>query len=117
VYAGTAPSQVDEVLDVVDAELDRFVADGITADEREVAVGYLTGSFVLGLEDPASRMSRHGTQLTVFGALRPVDTQVARYEAVTRDDVAKVAERILAGRRSLAVVGPVARKAFIARVA
>ncbi len=117
VYAGTAPSQVDEVLDVVDAELDRFVADGITPDEREVAVGYLTGSFVLGLEDPASRMSRHGTQLTVFGALRPVDTQVARYEAVTRADVAKVAERILAGRRSLAVVGPVARKSFIARVA
>ena len=117
VYAGTAPAQVDEVLDLVDAELDRFVADGISPDELEVAVGYLTGSFVLGLEDPASRMGRHGTQLTVFDGLRPVDTQVARYEAVTRDDVVRVAERILAGRRSLAVVGPVARKSFIARVA
>ncbi len=117
VYAGTAPRHVEEVLDLVDAELERFVSHGVTPEEHAVAVGYLTGSFVLGLEDPASRMSRHASQLSTLGRLRPVDAQIARYRAVTPDDVVAAAAGVLRGRRALAVVGPVARKSLLARVA
>jgi predicted Zn-dependent peptidase len=117
VYAGTAPSHIDEVLDLVDAELARFVTDGVTDDERDVAVGYLTGSFVLGLEDPASRMSRHASQLSTLGHLRPVEDQVGRYATVSGDDIVAVAKRIVDAPRALAVVGPVARKTLLARVA
>jgi predicted Zn-dependent peptidase len=119
VYAGTAPQQVAEVLDLVDVELARLADDGPTSDELDVAIGYLVGSYLLGLEDPGSRMARIGAQLVTLGRVRPVDEQVAEYRAVRRDDVQAVIERILGERRVLAAVGPVTKKALLgnARVA
>lgn len=115
VYAGTSPGHLDEVLDLVDAELDRLMSDGVNDDELAIAVGYLTGSFVLGLEDTGARMSRLGGHVTARGHVRPVEDQIARYRAVTHADVRRVAARVLAGPRSLTAVGPVTRKALAAR--
>lgn len=115
VYAGTTPARVDEVLDLIDAELQHLIVAGITDDELKVALGYLEGSFLLGLEDATSRMSRLGGSLTCLGGIRPVREQLARYRSVTHDDVARVVARLLTGVRSLAVVGPVTRKRLLAR--
>ena len=60
VYAGCAPGKVDEVLDLIRAELARVAADGITAEELARGKGMVKGSYVLGLEDTGSRMSRLG---------------------------------------------------------
>jgi predicted Zn-dependent peptidase len=115
VYAGTTPDHVTEVLDLVDDELDRIASDGITGNELDVAIGYLAGSYVLALEDTASRMARVGGQICVRGAVRDVDEQVERYRNVTLDDVAAVADRVLTGPRALAAVGPVAKRLFQSR--
>jgi hypothetical protein len=42
---------------------------------------------------------------------------VARTESVTHDDLRRVADRVLAGDRVLAVVGPFAEEDFAERVA
>jgi len=42
---------------------------------------------------------------------------VARTEAVTRDDLRRVADRVATAERVLAVVGPFTADAFAARVA
>ena len=89
IYAATTPGRVDAVLDLVDEELDRLLSDGITQDELDVALGYVEGSLVLGLEDSGSRMSRLGGSLTVRGHVRTLDEQLALYHAVTVDDVAR----------------------------
>ena len=115
VYAGTSPHQVHAVLDLVETELDQIVADGITPDELEIAVGYLTGSFVLGLEDTGARMSRLGGHVTARGFVRPVAEQIERYRAVDADDVRRIAARVIAGPRTLTVVGPVTKKSLLAR--
>ncbi len=107
VYAGTNPAQVGEVLALVDLELGKLLADSITAEELSVAVGYLTGSYLLSLEDTGSRMARLGALLTTTGHIRAVDEQLARWRAVTHDDVARVARRVLDQPRAMAVVGPV----------
>jgi predicted Zn-dependent peptidase len=116
IYAATTPGRVDAVLDLVDEELDRLLSDGITQDELDVALGYVEGSMVLGLEDSGSRMSRLGGSLTVRGYVRSIDEQLALYRAVTVDDVAKVAKRVLSGAPSLAVVGPMSKRALQARI-
>ena len=106
-YAGTAPEQATTVLELLDGEVGRLlVADGITEDERDIAVGYLTGSLVLGLEDTASRLGRIGGLMSTLGRVVPVDEDVAGLRAVTVADVAAVVERVLGGPRSVAVVGP-----------
>ena len=115
VYAGTSASHVQEVLDVIDGELSRMIEHGLSADELNIAVGYLTGSFVLGLEDTGSRMSRIAGHVMARGYVRPVDEQIERYRAVTRDDIIRVAARVLSGPRTLTAVGPVTKKSLQAR--
>jgi len=105
-YAGTAPEQAVTVLELLDGEVGRLLTDGITEDERDIAVGYLTGSLVLGLEDTASRLGRLGGLMSTLGRVVPVDEDVAGLRAVTVADVAAVVQRVLGGPRSVAVVGP-----------
>ncbi|MCU1344644.1 MAG: peptidase [Acidimicrobiia bacterium] len=110
-YVGTSPDHLAEVVQLVDHELTRLLSDGITDDELEVAVGYLGGSYLLAMEDASSRMGRLGGQLTVLGEILDVDEQLARYRAITRADVQRVAETVLSSQRAVAVVGPTAVKA------
>src|SRR5262245_2023013 len=115
ISAGTGPAQVPEVLQLVDLELAKLRDGGITAEELEVAVGYLTGAYVLGLEDMGSRMARLGALLTTTGRVRPVAEQLDRWRAVTVADVDRVIGRVLDEPRSLAVVGPVSEAAVRGR--
>ena len=115
IYAGTNPDRCDAVLDLIEQELANLIADGITADELAIARGYLTGSYVLGLEDTGSRMSRLGAHVTARGSVRPIDEQIERYRAVGLDDVQRVAQRVLSSQVALVSVGPVTRKALSAR--
>ena len=115
VYAGTAPSRVDEVLDLIDAEVTKVVADGITERELRVAIGYLVGALFLNLEDSGSRMGRLARGELAAGEALTVDEQVERIRAVTLDDARRVLRRILTGPRSLAAVGPFDDARFSAR--
>ncbi|MDD9369925.1 MAG: pitrilysin family protein, partial [Acidimicrobiales bacterium] len=54
IYAGTAPSRVGELLSVVDDEVAKLVATGVTERELAVAKGCIEGSLLLGLEDSGS---------------------------------------------------------------
>jgi predicted Zn-dependent peptidase len=103
-YVGTTPSRVAGTLQVLREELSRLPGT-ITADELERARSALTGGMVLGLEDPASRMVRLGQLAATDRALLSVDEAIARYDAVTSDDLAAAAE-LFAMPRSVAVVGP-----------
>jgi predicted Zn-dependent peptidase len=106
VYAGTAPSKTETVLDVVCAELDAVRAGGLDAGELERAKGYLAGATVLALEDTGSRMTRLGKALVTDMPLLSLDESVAAIEAVTAEEVRDVAELLLAGPYTLAAVGP-----------
>jgi predicted Zn-dependent peptidase len=110
VYAGTAPDRAGETLAIVDAELDRLVADGgVTEKELVGAMGHLTGSLALSLESSSSRMHRIGRAELTMGEIPTLDEVVAKVEAVGPEDVARVIERVLGpGDRTLAAVGPVA---------
>jgi predicted Zn-dependent peptidase len=117
VYAGTSPAHVHEVLDLVDVEFDRLGSRGITARELEVAKGHLVGTLVIGLEDSATRMSRIGRSMLIHGEVLNVEDVNARVNAVTLEDVARVASTVLSAERVLAVVGPFREEEFAARVA
>ncbi len=116
VYAATAPTRAVEVLGLVHAELDRLLADGITERELEVALGYLEGSTVLGLEDAGSRMARIGKAVLLDGRVIEVDELVERFRSVTIADVARVVERVLGPEeRTVAVIGSVPKRDLVAR--
>jgi predicted Zn-dependent peptidase len=95
------------VQDLVLEQIERLVTDGITGEELDIAIGSLTGSFELGLEDSGARMSRIGTLLTTTGHLIDIETQLERWAAVTHDDVARVLSRVYGAAAPLTVaLGP-----------
>ena len=105
-YAGTQPEHGDEVIGLMRAELDRLVSDGVTDDELDVAVGYLTGAFELGLEDTGARMARNGGQLITTGSIRPIDEQVQRWAAVDQTAVKRIIGRAFVDDPIVVTVGP-----------
>jgi len=107
IYAGTAPERLRETLGVIDEEVERLCAQGLSDDELTAAKGHLTGSLAMSLETSASRMRRLGRAETVEHEVPSLDELVARIERVTAGDVARVVDRVFGSSpRSLAVVGP-----------
>ncbi len=112
VYAGCAPGKVEEVLDLIRAELARVGAHGVTDEEMARGKGMVKGSYVLGLEDTGSRMSRLAKSELLYGDLMTVDELLGRVDAVTSDEVGEIAAELLSQPMSLAVVGPFDEAAF-----
>jgi predicted Zn-dependent peptidase len=99
-------NRLGELLAVTDEVLTGFLTEGITEEEHRVALGYLEGSMLLGLEDSGSRMSRLGTGIATRNDITSVDDHIRRIRAVTIDDVADVITRIFDGPRAVSAVGP-----------
>ncbi len=106
VYVGTTPSQTQEVLRLVRAEIAEVAAAGITAEELERAKGHVKGSLAISMEDANSRMTALGrAELTGVEHLGIGDL-VERFDAVTEDDIVEVAADVFAGPLALGAVGP-----------
>ncbi|HEY0700134.1 MAG TPA: pitrilysin family protein [Micromonospora sp.] len=112
VYAGCAPGKVDEVLNLVRDELAAVAANGISQTELARGKGMAKGSYVLGLEDTGSRMSRLAKGELLYGDLLSVDDLLARVDAVTAEEVNTLATDLLSSPMSLAVVGPFGESDF-----
>ena len=96
---------VPAALAVVQEELDGVAADGVTAGERDDAVRFLTGSYPLNFtstEQVAQRLL--GWQLDGRTADH-IAVRAAALEAVTLDDLARVAARLFDGPPTLVIAG------------
>lgn len=89
VVAGSPADRTDALCEALADVVRGMVAAPPDADEVGRAVGHLTGSIRLGLDDPMSRMTRIGRHLLDRDAVVTVDESVARLRAVTRDDVVR----------------------------
>jgi predicted Zn-dependent peptidase len=107
VSAGCSPARLDELCAVLDEELERLLADGVTPDEVEGAIGYVVGATRLGLEDSGSRMARIAGDELVRGEVVSITEHLDRLRAVSVDDVNRVLRRVLDAPRAVAAVGPV----------
>ncbi|GAA2971188.1 pitrilysin family protein [Streptomyces enissocaesilis] len=110
VYAGCRPAQVHDVLKICRGELEKVAADGLPDEEIARAVGQLSGSTVLGLEDTGALMNRIGKSELAWGDHMSVDDMLAKMAAVTPDEVRAVAADVLGHRPSLSVIGPLKDK-------
>jgi predicted Zn-dependent peptidase len=106
VVAGTAPEHVEEVLQIVRAELDLMASDGVTDRELAIAKGNLRAEILLSGEDSGARMSRLGASMLLHGEVLTVDEVLSRIEGVTKADVLEVAAELVRSPRTLSAVGP-----------
>jgi predicted Zn-dependent peptidase len=105
--AGVDIERIDEAVGTVATELKTIAADAVPADELRKAKNFAKGRFVLQIESP------HG--LIMFGLRREVlegrapepEEVIAGVEAVSAEDVQRVAQELIDDRAlRLAVIGP-----------
>ncbi len=99
----TRNDRAKEAVALIEAEIDRFVKEGPTEEELEKSKLYLMGSYPLSF-DSSSKISRGLRELQLQGM--PTDYITTRNDlvkSVSREDVMRVAKRIL-GDGSLLVV-------------
>ncbi|MFL5801780.1 MAG: M16 family metallopeptidase [Roseiflexaceae bacterium] len=107
VYGSVEPGKLHECIATVMAELRRARRDGITAEELQQVKEQVKGGILLSLEDTWSVASRNGSHQLRYGQVIPVEQVVAEVEAVTCEDVLRVAGRVLREETMhLALIGP-----------
>jgi zinc protease len=102
---GTRGDRAAQALDVMEQEFRRMAEHGPTAQEFEDAKSYLKGSFALRF-DTSSKIAGQLVQLQMDNL--GIDYIIKRnglIDAVTLDEVKRVAKRILGGKMLVAVVG------------
>jgi predicted Zn-dependent peptidase len=105
--AGVDIARIDDAVATIAVELRKVAADPLPPEELEKARNFAKGRFVLQLESPQGLML-FGLRKEVLERQIPEPEEVLRgLDAVTRDDVARVAsELITTDRLRLAVIGP-----------
>jgi predicted Zn-dependent peptidase len=107
VYVGTRPEWAERAEAVVDAELARVAAEGITAEELADAKGHLKGQVVLSLESSSARLHRLAATELYGEPFRTLDEITRLVDAVTLDEVAAVAtEYYRPDRQTVLRLGP-----------
>jgi predicted Zn-dependent peptidase len=108
IYAGCANDAVDELIDVVIAELRRMKDETMSEGELRRAKDHLKGSLMLNLESTSSRMSHLARQEIYFDRQFGLDETLEGVERVATADVQRVARDLFAdGALAATVLGAV----------
>ncbi len=105
--SGVDINRIDEAVTTVVDQLKRVVDEAVPADELEKAKNFAKGRFVLQLENPQG-LILFGLRREVLegGAVEP-DEVLDAIDAVTAEDVQRVAQEVLGSNAlRLAVIGP-----------
>jgi predicted Zn-dependent peptidase len=105
--AGVDINRIDDAIRTIAAEFARVAEEPLGADELEKARNYAKGRLVLSLEDPKG-MIMFGLRSEVLeGCAREPDEILAGLDAVTADDVQRVARDVVReDGLNLALIGP-----------
>ncbi|MGH3119396.1 MAG: M16 family metallopeptidase, partial [Gaiellales bacterium] len=107
VYTGVDPKNAVAALVLVLAELARIRDEGPTAEELTKARELSKGRLMLRMEDTRNVSGWIGAQELLMGNVRSIEDAVAEMDAVTLEDLQRVAREIIdPSKLHLAVVGP-----------
>ncbi|KXV45815.1 peptidase M16 [Gluconobacter albidus] len=105
-YAGTGEEQAAELVPVMIDELKRL-QNGLSEAELSRARAQLKSSLLMSLESTGSRCEQLARQIQVHNRPIPTAETVGKIDAVTEDDILRVARTIFSGTPTFTAIGPV----------
>lgn len=107
VYAGTSLKNYHEVVGLIKQEIKRFYNEPISDKELNRAKEQLKGNLLLSLESTSNRMSRIAKIELYKEQLLTPEESVAKLEAVTKEDVLRVAGEMFGSEElTISAIGP-----------
>jgi len=104
-YAGCNSENAEAVIKLMREQLEDIASHGVSDDEFTLAIGNITGSLALRFEASMARMNRLvGVELG-SGEYLAVSEVLDKFQAQTKADVLRVANRIASAPSSLVAVG------------
>ncbi len=111
VYGGVNPNTLDKALHVIGAEWEKLLSKPIPESELKKAKSQMKSQMLMSLERPSSWMGWMARNLYYNKHYVPLDEIVANMEAVTRDDLSRVANAYLQlDKIAFAAVGPISQQ-------
>jgi predicted Zn-dependent peptidase len=105
--AGVDIARIDEAIETIAREFRRMAEEPVPADELEKARALAKGRFVLRLENPQGMILFGLGREVLNDPVREPDEVLAGLDAVTADDVQRVAQDVIGSNGlNLAVIGP-----------
>ena len=106
IYAGTSLESARKVVESITNEFRQLKQQPVNDEELRRAKDHLKGSLMLSLESTASRMSNLARQELYFGHFFSLDALLESIEAVTADDVQRIAQTFFDTRQiALTILG------------
>lgn len=107
IFAGLRVKEVEQAIRTILEEVKLFGAEPVSERELDAAKEYLRGRMALSLDDPEGVTSWIAKQELLLGKVRGLDDILADIDAVTREDVHRVAQTIFTpAGLNLALIGP-----------
>ncbi len=106
VYMGVDPSKAEEAVTAAVSELRRMTEELVPEEELVKAREFVKGRLRLGLEGTNALASWLCQQVLLTDRTLSVDEVVALVDAVTAEDLRRVARQVLGGPLQAAVIGP-----------
>jgi predicted Zn-dependent peptidase len=107
VHAGFDPDQAGAVIGAIRDQLERVVQEPVSASELERARAYTRGRLELRMEETSAVAAWLGTGESLLPRILTVEEVVERLEAVTPEDMLRVARRCARPDQArLALLGP-----------
>jgi predicted Zn-dependent peptidase len=106
VYAGTSLESAPEVIRLTLEEIRRLRGEPLGEEDLRRAKDHIKGGLVLSLESSGARMNHLARQEIYFGRQFPLEEILGDIEAVTAEDVPRVAADVFDGRLGASVLGP-----------
>ncbi len=91
----TENERIGESLNIIRSEMERLAREGVSDQELQNAKTYLTGSFPLRFDSNASIANQLVGYQLVGRPIDYINTRNSQIEAVTREDIQRVAKRLM----------------------
>ena len=104
--AGVDIQRIDDAVTTIAAELRRIADEPVPSDELEKARAFAKGRFVLGIESPHGTIMYGLRREVLLGQAEEPEAMLAGLDAVTAEDIQRVAQDVVGKQLKLAVIGP-----------